>query len=287
MTRRSAWHAAMLNGRNLDRDRTRLKPPVSKRIKAVIGRAAGKAGILRRGFGSKMVIVAFHRINDTFPEGGLTYRSDRFERFCEFFRAQFTVIPLSEQIAGSNAGKHMGGTLSITLDDGYRDNCEVAAPILRKLGLPATFFLTTGFIGTETVAFWDQTLPRAPGWMNWDQVRSLASQGFEIGCHTHGHIDLGTADEQTVWTDLELSKGVLREQLGRATTLFAYPFGGRDNICERSRALVRKAGFVCCAGCFGGVNPSTGHAFDLNRISVGEGILTPDQFALDLLLHRV
>lgn len=264
-----------------------MKTPVSKKIKDVIGRAAGKVGILGRDFRSKMVIVAFHRINDTFPEGGMTYSSARFERFCKFFQAQFKVIPLSEQIAGCNAGKDMGGTLSITLDDGYRDNCEVAAPILRKLGLPATFFVTTGFIGTQTVAFWDQTLPRAPGWMTWDQVRSLASQGFEIGCHTHTHIDLGAADEQTVWAELELSSRELREQLSHPTTLFAYPFGGRDNISERSRALVRKAGFVCCAACFGGVNPSTGHAFDLNRISIGQGFLTPDQFALDLFLNRV
>jgi len=163
----------------------------------------------------------------------------------------------------------------------------VAAPILRKLGLPATFFVITGFIGTQTVAYWDQRLPRAPGWMDWDQLRSLAAQGFEIGCHTHTHIDLGIADEQTVWEDLELSRRKLYEQLGQPTTLFAYPFGGRDNISEGSRALVRKAGFVCCAGCFGGINPGMGQAFDLNRISIGPGFLTPDQFALDLFLKRI
>jgi peptidoglycan/xylan/chitin deacetylase (PgdA/CDA1 family) len=263
-----------------------MSAPIAKRIKAVIGRAAGKAGILRRDFRSKMVVVAFHRVNDNLP-GGLTSSSETFEKFCEFFKAQFKVIPLSEQVAGSNAGKDMGGTPSITLDDGYRDNFEVAAPILRKLGLPATFFVVTGFIGTQTVALWDQWLPQAPGWMDWDQVRSLASQGFEIGCRTDTHIDLGTADEQTVWAELELSKRKLHDQLGQPTTLFAYPPGGRDNISERSCAPVRKAGFVCCAGCFGGVNPSTGRAFDLNRISVGPGFLTRDQFALDLFLKRI
>jgi peptidoglycan/xylan/chitin deacetylase (PgdA/CDA1 family) len=264
-----------------------MRAPISKKVKGIIGRVAGKAGIFERDFRSKMVILAFHRISDIFPEGGLTYSSARFEKLCEFLRAEFKVVPLSEQVAGCNAGKNMGGTLSITLDDGYLDNYEVAAPILRKLGLPATFFVTTGFIGTRTVAFWDRGLPRAPGWMDWSQLRSLASQGFEIGCHTHTHIDLGTADERTAWAELESSKGELHEQLGRSPTLFAYPFGGRDNISERSRALVRKAGFVCCAGCFGGVNPGTGHVFDLNRISVGPGIVTPNQFALDLFLNRI
>ena len=119
------------------------------------------------------------------------------------------------------------------------------------------------------------------------KVRSLVSQGFEIGCHTDTHIDLGTADEQTAWGELELSKRKLHEQLGRPTLLFAYPFGGRNNISERSRALVRKAGFVCCAACFGGVNPRTGNVFDINRISMGPGLVTPEQFGLDILLRRV
>jgi peptidoglycan/xylan/chitin deacetylase (PgdA/CDA1 family) len=264
-----------------------MKAPITKRIKAVVGRAARKAGVLGRDFRSKMVVVAFHRVNDSLPEEGLTFSSRKFERFCEFFRSQFEVIPLSEQVAGSNAGKDMGGTLSITLDDGYRDNFEVAAPILRKFGLPATFFVATGFIGTQTVAFWDRKLPKAPGWMDWDQLSSLVQQGFEIGGHTDTHIDLGTCDEETVWAELELSKRKLRERLGRPTPLFAYPFGSRTNICDRSRALVRKAGFVCCAACFGGVNPRTGNAFDLNRISIGPGFVTPEQFGLDLLLKRL
>jgi len=199
--------------RTQPRVETEIRAPFAKKIKDVIGRAAGKTGILRRDFCSKMVIVTFHRINDTLPEGDLTFNSARFEKFCEFFRAQFNVISLSEQVAGCNAGRNMGGTLSITFDDGYSDNCEVAAPILRKLGLPATFFVITGFVGTQTVAFWDQRLPRAPGWMDWDQLRSLASQGFEIGCHTHTHIDLGTADEQTVWADLELSRRKLYDMI--------------------------------------------------------------------------
>jgi hypothetical protein len=264
-----------------------MKTPIAKRVKGAIGRAAGFAGVFARGFRSKMTIVTFHRIRDDMPEDGLTCASAKFEKFCEFFRTQFRVIPLSEQVAGCTTNRNMGGTLSITFDDGYRDNFQVAAPILRKLDLPATFFVITGFIGTRTIAPWERDLVRQPDWMTWDQIRSLASQGFEIGCHTDTHIDMGTADARTVRAELEASQRKLQEQLGRPARLFAYPFGGRDNINAQSVELVREAGFVCCVSCFGGANAATANPFSLNRITVGQGFVTPDQFGLDLLLGRI
>ena len=119
-----------------------------KNIKSLLGRAAGACCLLARDFSAKMVIVTFHRVNDRLDLDGITCNSRTFETFCRYFRSHFTVVPLSEQIAGTRSGRNMGGTLSITFDDGYRDNAEVAAPILLRLGLPATFFVVTGFIGT-------------------------------------------------------------------------------------------------------------------------------------------
>jgi peptidoglycan/xylan/chitin deacetylase (PgdA/CDA1 family) len=263
-----------------------MKTPITKRVKGAIGRAAGFTGMFARGFRSKMTIVAFHRVNDCVPEDGLTFSPAKFEKFCEFFRSQFRVIPLSEQVLGCSAAKDMGGTLSITFDDGYRDNFEVAAPILRKLDLPATFFVVTGFVGTPTIAPWDRDLVRQPGWMTWDQIRSLASQGFEIGCHTDMHLDLGRADARSVRADLDASQRKFQEQLRGPARLFAHPFGGRDNINAQSVELVREAGFVCCVSCFGGANAATADPFSLNRITVGQGFVTPDQFGFDLLLGR-
>lgn len=264
-----------------------LKAPIAKRVKAVIGYAAARVGVFAWDFRSKMTIVTYHRVRDDLPEDGLTCSSARFEKFCKFFRANFRVIPLAEQVAGCSAAKDMGGTLSITFDDGYRDNFEVAAPILRKYGLTATFFVATGFIGTNTVAPWDRSMPHQPGWMDWDQLRELVSQGFEIGSHTDTHVDLGTADERTARLELETSKRKLDQQLGKPMRLFAYPFGGRANISEQARELVRQAGFVCCLSAVGGVNAATASPFELNRIVVGSGFAIPEQFGFDLLIGRV
>src|SRR5207237_10086115 len=46
--------------------------------------------------------------------------------------------------------------LALTFDDGYRDNLTHVAPILKRLGLPATIFLVTAYIGTPNALWFDR-----------------------------------------------------------------------------------------------------------------------------------
>jgi peptidoglycan/xylan/chitin deacetylase (PgdA/CDA1 family) len=257
-------------------------------IKTVMGRIAGISGAYERAFGSTMLITAFHRVSEYLPEDSLTCSAAKFERFCRFFRRYARVVPLAEQVAACREGKDMSGTVSITFDDGYLDNFEVAAPILRRLQLPATFFITTGFIGSQLTASWDEALVRRPGWMSWDNVRSLVSQGFEIGCHTDTHIDMASADIETVRRELEVSKQKIHTELDIAVQLFAYPFGNRENITDRSRQLVRDLGFVCCVSSYGGVNAVGTSPYCLKRIPIAGWFATPDQFGFEFVrgLHQ-
>jgi peptidoglycan/xylan/chitin deacetylase (PgdA/CDA1 family) len=257
------------------------------RLKDLLGRVASATGLYTRQFRTKMVVVAFHRVNDWMPEDGITCSPEWFERFCGFFAEHFDVVPLSEQVAGCRAGRQMGGTLSITFDDGYEDNFEVAAPILRRLGLPATFFVATAFIGTDYAPPWDRQLTRRPGWMSWDQVRSLREQGFAIGAHTDTHVDLGQADAELIRAELATCREKLRREIGVAPSLFAYPFGGRSNISPASLHLVREAGFECCLSACGGVNSPAADPFQLNRINVNEWFATPHQLGFQLATGRV
>lgn len=265
---------------------TGRRVPAGKRIKDVLGRAADAAGLYAKRFRSKLVVVAFHRVNDWMAEDGITCPAARFEEFCRFFQRYFRVVPLSEQVAGCREWRDMGGTLSITFDDGYRDNFEVAAPILRELQLPATFFVATAFIGTDYAPEWDRHLDRSPGWMTWDDLRSLHAQGFEIGAHTHSHVDLGKADPETAWRELVTCRDRLQRELSTRPGLFAYPFGGRDNISPAAVRLVREAGFDCCLSACGGVNPPVADPFRLNRISINEWFATPHQLGFELVARR-
>ena len=254
-----------------------------KLIKTAIGRFSAIVGAYRRAFRSTMIVVSFHRVNDEFPEDGLTVSSRKFELFCRFFHKHARVVSLSEQVADCHAGRDMRGTLSITFDDGYLDNFQVAAPILQRLGMPATFFVTTGFVGTEVIAPWDVDLPRQPGWMSWDNLRALTAQGFEIGAHTDTHIDMGSAQLENVRAELQVSRDRIFQELGISPSLFAYPFGDLCHISESARQLVRDVGFTCCVSSYGGVNSLAANPFHLKRIPIGEWFATPDQFGFELL----
>lgn len=260
---------------------------VKKSVKSAVGRVAAATGAVDRRANQAMTIVAFHRVNDALPEDGITCRSEKFTAFCQFFLRHFQVVPLQEQIAACRQGRAMGGTLSVTFDDGYEDNFSVAAPILKRLNVPATFFVTTGFIGSTIVPPWDDALSIPQRWMSWTQVRTLRTQGFDIGCHTDRHVSLGSDDATTIRNDLETSQAKLERELGKRASLFAYPFGGQGDISEHARDLIKEMGFECCLSCFGGTNPVTSDPYHLQRVSIGEWFASPHQFALEFTLGRL
>ncbi len=91
-------------------------------------------------------ILAYHMISDApngfFPEISLR----NFVRQIQFLRSNYNVLPLEEIIGRLSRQESVRNCVAVTFDDGFRDNYEKAYPVLKKYGVPATIFLTTGFI---------------------------------------------------------------------------------------------------------------------------------------------
>jgi peptidoglycan/xylan/chitin deacetylase (PgdA/CDA1 family) len=229
------------------------------------------------------VIVVFHRVNDAYPNDPLTYTTQKFESFVRFFGRFFDVIPLSEMLRRLEAGVELAACLAITFDDGYRGNATIVAPILEDYGQRACFFVTTGFIGSDHVPWWDAEKQIQARWMTWDQVRSLRASGHDVGSHTQTHPDLGVIAEDEARREIGGGSSRLDAELGEHSALFAYPFGGRKNMSEANQSVVNQLGLRCCLSAYGGTVRAGDDPLRLKRTTISAWFLSPYQFGFELV----
>lgn len=91
-------------------------------------------------------VLIFHRVlaaADPFHWGDP--RVEEFEAIVAALVSQFTVLPLADALQRLARGALPPHAASITFDDGYRDNLEVATPVLRRHGVGGTVFVATGY----------------------------------------------------------------------------------------------------------------------------------------------
>lgn len=120
---------------------------------------------------ARLSIFIFHRVLPV-PDPMQPGEPDaaRFEQIVRFVSRHFHVLPFGEAARKLRAGQLPPASACITFDDGYADNLAVAAPILVRHGVSATFFVSTGFI--DGGRMWNDTvieaLRSAPrGELNW------------------------------------------------------------------------------------------------------------------------
>ena len=213
-------------------------------------------------------VAAFHRVWDG-SRDELSYPPALFTELCRYWRDHYEVLSLDRlltRLAHRDPCSH--ATIAITFDDGYADNAEIAAPLLDALDLPATFFVTTGYIGTERRFPWDAALPVRPPMMSWTQVRELHQTGFRIGSHTVSHPRLSALAGAELDLELRNSKQRLEAELGEEIVDFAFPFGQPSDCGAAAAEAVKRAGYRCCLACAGGLIDAGDSPFALRRVCV-------------------
>jgi peptidoglycan/xylan/chitin deacetylase (PgdA/CDA1 family) len=138
-------------------------------------------------------------------------------------------------------------TLAVTFDDGFLSVLERGEPILTQLGLPATMFVPTSFMGERQPLVWqgldhwsETTFARELDSMDWDDLCSLRDRGWEIGAHTCTHPHLTLLDNRAARAELEQSRLDCEEHLECPCTSVAYPYGDVD---DRIMHTAAEAGF--------------------------------------------
>ncbi len=154
---------------------------------------------------------------------------------------RYRVIPFDELGSALRHGKPPPRrAVVITIDDGYRDNLEIAQPILRRRGFPAIVFLVSGMLGGKSE--WSKR--GASAWrplLTAEQVKAMRAEGMRFGGHTRTHSRLPETADERIDAEVRGCREDLEGLLGEPVEAFAYPYGGHD---ERAAAAVERAGFA-------------------------------------------
>ena len=129
-----------------------------------------------------------------------------------------------------------------------------------------------------------QVTPPSPGrrFIDWNEVRELASAGMEIGAHTRTHPLLSRLTDIEQQAEFRESKAILEQNLGFPVTSFAYPNGTPRDFTAETQRIARNAGFTAAFSFYGGVNPADGG--DRYNVLRTAPIAHPDTFRTELVL---
>jgi peptidoglycan/xylan/chitin deacetylase (PgdA/CDA1 family) len=128
--------------------------------------------------------------------------------------------------------KNRNAIITTSFDDGGKLDLKVAE-LLKKYDLNGTFYIVLDWIGQE-------------GYLNWEDIKQLDKEGFEIGSHTITHpSDLKMVFDEQLHYEIQNSKDLLETALGHKIASFCYPRGRAD---ERVKNKVKESGYKTARG---------------------------------------
>jgi len=137
-----------------------LSHQLKSRIKTILGHPS--TAFLRSWYAGQGSCLLYHRItpgsqascDNHYPSRGLAVSEETFEEQISFLKQNYNCLDISTAVELLSKGKLPKRTVIITFDDGYRDNLTLGLPVLEKYGVPATIYITTGFIDRTANLWW-------------------------------------------------------------------------------------------------------------------------------------
>ena len=183
-------------------------------------------------------VLTYHKLSRNGTHDAMTVREADFEAQMRFLRDNgYRVIPLDDLFEFLQFRRQIPArSVVITFDDGWRSVYDIAWPILKKYGYPATLFVYTDLIvgSRET--------------LSWEQVRELSRDGLDVQCHSKTHRYLGRMERkesfrsyfESVRKEIVESSKIIRRHTGREVKYLAYPYGDTNALVV---AMTRQEGY--------------------------------------------
>ena len=249
----------------------RIKQVLKNSVYRTIGETAAAVGANGNGHRSLRVLM-YHKVNDL-SANPLTMPVSVFdEQMEQLQQLDYTVVDLQAVLDHYVEGKPLPPrAVLITFDDGYHDNLENAARVLRKYEYPAVLFVPIGYLDDRHPLPHEEHLA-AQGILNrtidWDELVELERLGIRIESHGISHRPLADLEVDEAAREIALSKLRLEERLGRPVRAFSYVKGSEAHYKPVHLSLVRQAGYDLAFTAVSGANSPATDPLQLRRYNI-------------------
>lgn len=187
------------------------------------------------------------------------------QKILEYRKKGYTFIPINDlsSLIAHHSSLSTKRFICVTFDDGYRDNYTHAYPLLKRLNVPFTVYVTTGFIDNRLPMWW---YPNQHLGMSAEELRQLDVDPLcTIGAHTVSHPKLDTLSYKEQYKEIADSKQELEQLLGHPIQHFSFPHGAHN---EDTLAICRELEFQTVVQSWGGPIRKGAHYDSLPRIGI-------------------
>ncbi len=220
-------------------------------------------GLLKSGKKLPVLLPFYHVVSDQelpFRENYNYPSVARFESDLDFLLKNFKPVGLDDLLSGKNLSK----SFHLSFDDGLKECHDVIAPILKRKGIPATFFVNPSFVDNRDLFHrykaaeitellkgknikiklqktyadldsldelagdlgldWQEMLAEKKPYMSLPQIKELEQDGFTIGAHSMDHPEFWLLDAETQLEEIRESMDWVNENFSQEIKAFAFPF---------------------------------------------------------------
>lgn len=236
-----------------------------------------KGGLKTDGFQTVPVLL-YHNFSKT-SSGTSTVAEADFESQMKYLKENgFHVISLDQLLNFIDYKEPIPEkSVAITFDDAWGSIYDIAFPVLKKYGFPATFFIYTDFIGGGKA-------------MSWDQIQKLSEEGFDIQCQTKTHRNLTTPKKnesfeeyfKALVMEVDYPNTLIEKKLKKTCKYLAYPYGETNDLII---GILKKQGYRAAFTVERGSNPFFVDKYRIHR-SIIHGKYDMDSFKKNLSVFQ-